>query len=265
MPVYYAVTNPSFKTEGDIKLVKFGQTKNVSSLPSRMRSLQGSGVPEPFTCIYAVEVPEEDTKDYEKLIHDALDRHRQSNNREFFTIGERGAKALMKMIPGKNVTPEAPNQTPKSQKNQKTSSPNRELNENYLEFWTGFVEFAKEQDPNARWQKAHPLSYYNVAVGTSIAYVIISANSRENSLRCSLYIRNKDLFTFLESREPDITEEIGQKYKWDDSKRTKTISIEKKFSDIFSKDDAREHFTWLYEKTNLFKKVFPKHIKSFDK
>ncbi|WP_462137502.1 GIY-YIG nuclease family protein [Candidatus Mycalebacterium sp.] len=117
MPVYYALTNPAYRTKGenkDIKLVKFGKTKDVSSLPKRMHDLQTTGVPDPFTCICAIQVPDKDPKNYENLIHRALKRHRQSG-REFFTIGHEGAIALMKMMPGKDVTSKVkPNGKPKS-------------------------------------------------------------------------------------------------------------------------------------------------------
>ncbi|MGI9559104.1 MAG: DUF5655 domain-containing protein [Thermodesulfobacteriota bacterium] len=111
MPIYYAVTNPAFVKQKkderrEIKLVKFGQSTDFDTIPGRIKTLQSSGVPKPFEVIRAIQVPKKDRKNYENLIHKALDEARYASEREFFTIGQEGAIAMMEIIPGKDVTSE---------------------------------------------------------------------------------------------------------------------------------------------------------------
>ena len=94
MTIYYVITNEAMPG-----LVKIGKTNR--SIKERLEALSSpSSVPGPFVCEYAVQVSDDDQKDYEKLAHAALRELRYNNNREFFQIPLNDAISLMKMIPG---------------------------------------------------------------------------------------------------------------------------------------------------------------------
>ncbi len=93
MTIYYLLTNRAMPG-----LVKIGQTNKTVN--QRIKALYSTGVPTPFVCQYAVEVPSNNKENYEKLMHDALDTLRYNPDREFFEIPVDDAISLMKMIPG---------------------------------------------------------------------------------------------------------------------------------------------------------------------
>ncbi len=82
-------------------LVKIGQTQG--SVEDRMRQLDTTGIPLPFECFYAVEVP--DPAKAERAIHDAFDDHRVRKNREYFRISPDRPKAILQLVQIRNVTP----------------------------------------------------------------------------------------------------------------------------------------------------------------
>ena len=98
MTIFYVLTNEAMPG-----LIKIGKT--TRTLQDRMQELYSTGVPFPFICKYAVEVDENDEKEYEKLIHRGLSEQRANPKREFFEISFESAISLMKMIPGTDVTP----------------------------------------------------------------------------------------------------------------------------------------------------------------
>jgi hypothetical protein len=74
----YILSNPSFKDN----LLKIGHT--TRDVPTRAKKLRTTGVPEPFTIVYAEDVDNPET--IEKIIHENLANFRLSKQREFFEI-----------------------------------------------------------------------------------------------------------------------------------------------------------------------------------
>lgn len=96
MSVVYILTNQSMPG-----IVKIGITSGT--VEERMRGLYSTGVPLPFECYFALEV--ENSLNIEKKLHHGLDDFRVNDSREFFEIDPEKAKALLSMVPGKDVTP----------------------------------------------------------------------------------------------------------------------------------------------------------------
>lgn len=94
--VVYVLINPLMPG-----LCKIGMTSN--DIEARMKQLFTSGVPVPFECHVAVEVP--DAAKTEKLLHDAFGDHRLSSNREFFRIDPERVRAALMLAGGTDVTP----------------------------------------------------------------------------------------------------------------------------------------------------------------
>lgn len=95
MEIVYILINEAFP-----EYVKIGKT---TDLKNRMKQLDTTGVPLPFECYYAVEVPT--SLNIEKLLHQAFDAVRVRESREFFEILPESAKAALKISGGRDVTP----------------------------------------------------------------------------------------------------------------------------------------------------------------
>ena len=100
MPIVYILTHKRMPD-----LVKIGHTGG--ELKDRMNVLK-TGLPGPFECYYAVEVP--DARAIEKKLHDGLVKCRVEGKpkREFFEIDPEEAKALLgiaEVMGGVDVTP----------------------------------------------------------------------------------------------------------------------------------------------------------------
>ncbi|WP_043741733.1 GIY-YIG nuclease family protein [Novispirillum itersonii] len=83
--------------------IKIGMTS--STVADRMRSLDGTGIPLPFECFYAVTV--ENMELAEKKIHDAFGDYRVRKNREFFTVSPDRVKSILELIGKDDVTPKS--------------------------------------------------------------------------------------------------------------------------------------------------------------
>ena len=81
--------------------MKVGKTRN---LRQRVRALDNTSVPMPFSCEYAAKV--DDMDEVEKLLHDAFGDRRVRDNREFFEIDPMRVASALKLAGGKEVTPD---------------------------------------------------------------------------------------------------------------------------------------------------------------
>ena len=82
-------------------IIKIGWTDN--SIEQRMKELDKTGTPLPFTCYYAKQV--DDPTFVESKLHEAFDKFRIRDNREFFRMIPEHAKAALEIASGKDVTP----------------------------------------------------------------------------------------------------------------------------------------------------------------
>ncbi|MDG1201268.1 MAG: GIY-YIG nuclease family protein, partial [Candidatus Actinomarina sp.] len=85
--IVYILTNEAMPD-----MVKIGLTS--TTVEDRMKTLQSTGVPLPFTCYYAAEV--EDASKIEKALHAGYADSRVNPNREFFNISPEAARAILK-------------------------------------------------------------------------------------------------------------------------------------------------------------------------
>ena len=83
-------------------IVKIGQTADIEQ---RLRELDNTSVPVPFTCVLALEV--DDHVGAERLLHEAFSDHRVRKSREFFRVNAQRVVAAMKLTRGRDVTPQS--------------------------------------------------------------------------------------------------------------------------------------------------------------
>ena len=82
-------------------IIKIGWTDK--SVEERMKELDKTSTPVPFTCYFAKKV--EDPTFVESKMHEAFDEFRIRDNREFFRMSPDQAKAALEIATGTDVTP----------------------------------------------------------------------------------------------------------------------------------------------------------------
>lgn len=131
-----------------------------------------------------------------------------------------------------------------------------------LEFWQQLKEFAADHHPELRLRTPRPQHWYDVAIGRSDCHIAFTADSRENQVRCELYIPDsKDLFKSFLASKVQIEKELDLSgvLEWQELPGKKASRIRARHGFIF--DDAttwNEAFQWLSETALRFNKVFSK-------
>ena len=97
--IVYVLTNPAMPG-----LVKIGMTDR-DDVQHRIRDLYTTGVPLPFECVIAREIKDRAAVDIETALHTAFGPNRVNASREFFQIDPEQAQALLRVMPGRDVTP----------------------------------------------------------------------------------------------------------------------------------------------------------------
>jgi len=151
-------------------------------------------------------------------------------------------------------------------KSVKTSAQDGDLTDTktkQLEFWQRLKEFASDKYPELRLRTPRPQHWYDVSIGRSDCHIALIADSRENQVRCELYIPDsKDLFkTFLASAQ-QIEKELGTSLDWQELPGKKAARI-RAFHDFTFADPSTwtDAFQWLSETAIKFKKVFGREWK----
>lgn len=100
--IVYVLTNEAMPG-----LVKIGYTKR-KDIKRRMKELYGTGVPLPFVCHYACQIPIDRCEFIEKKIHSAFAPNRLNPDREFFQILPSQVVSIFEILgpDGKDVTEE---------------------------------------------------------------------------------------------------------------------------------------------------------------
>lgn len=131
-----------------------------------------------------------------------------------------------------------------------------------LEFWQQLKEFASTSHPELKLRTPRPQHWFDVAIGRSDCHIALVVDSRNDKVRCELYIPDsKELYqTFLSFRS-QIEQElaIDEPLEWQElpgkkASRIRTLK-EFRFADSNTWEPA---IRWLIETTIRFKRVFAK-------
>ena len=98
--IVYVLTNPTMSG-----IVKIGMT-NADDVQFRMNQLYSTGVPLPFECVIARQIEGIEAAEIEKALHTAFGPSRINPSREFFEIDPEQVEALLRVMPGEDVTPQ---------------------------------------------------------------------------------------------------------------------------------------------------------------
>lgn len=132
-----------------------------------------------------------------------------------------------------------------------------------LEFWQQFKEFVATSHPELKLRTPRPQHWFIIAIGRSDCHVSLVVDSREDKVRCELYIPNsKELYQTFLSCKSEIENEldISEPLEWQELSGKKASRIRAlqcfRFDDATTWDSA---FIWLAETASRFKRVFGKN------
>ncbi len=114
--IVYVLTNPAMQG-----IVKIGMTDRPD-VQRRMRELYTTGVPLPFDCVIAREIEDREANDIECALHTAFGPYRINSSREFFEVDPEQVEALLRVMPGRDVTPQDVDQSSEIQPEDREAS-----------------------------------------------------------------------------------------------------------------------------------------------
>ena len=134
-----------------------------------------------------------------------------------------------------------------------------------LEFWKGFVEFAKGRRFSLSLRQPRARHWYNIAVGRAGFGLSLEISTVKNRLGCTLYMRASDPALGMLKLEKDAIEtELGQT-DWQElpTKRAGRIAQYRE-ANVGERAMWPEYFDWLCERAEAFHRVFSPRIKALD-
>ena len=129
--IVYVLTNPAMPG-----IVKIGMTDRPD-VQRRMGDLYATGVPLPFDCVIAREIEDREAAEIERALHTAFGPNRVNPSREFFQVEPERVEVLLRVIPGRDVTPQDADQSAELQTDDREASSEfkrRQSRTNELEF-----------------------------------------------------------------------------------------------------------------------------------
>ena len=137
-----------------------------------------------------------------------------------------------------------------------------------LNYWTQLSEMIdNDGDYNAVFNSRKPKGqhWYNLAIGSSLAHISLTINTRENDIKTQIWIRdNKDLYDYLYSQKEEIEEQLGFPLRWErlDNKKASYTNIIKSIN-LNNEDNWDEAIKWHLDMAVNFYNVFSDKIESF--
>lgn len=138
--IVYVLTNPAMPG-----IVKIGMTDGADA-QRRMDALYTTGVPLPFDCVIAWEVEGRDAADIEQALHTAFGTARINPSREFFQMDPEQVEVLLRVIPGRDVTPRFGDQSTQINHDEKEAASEFKRRQNR----TSELEFLESLDDDGR-------------------------------------------------------------------------------------------------------------------
>lgn len=124
-----------------------------------------------------------------------------------------------------------------------------------LEFWQGFVEYAKSKDKTYVSQQPSIHNWYVVRIGSSDYKIKLVHSANSDVVRCQLEIFNDNLYKQLEQYKNEIDSKInGLEWEYEEDRKVNRISIS------YSSDNNDSCYVWLLDMVDRFKDVFVEYL-----
>ena len=157
--IVYVLTNPAMPG-----IVKIGMTDRPD-VQRRMGDLYTTGVPLPFDCVIAREIEDREAAEIERALHTAFEPNRINPSREFFQVEPEQVEVLLRVMPGRNVTPQDAEQSAGFQPDDREASSQfkrrqsrtneieflESLNENGTAVYDRVLALGKQNGMRIRW------------------------------------------------------------------------------------------------------------------
>lgn len=124
-----------------------------------------------------------------------------------------------------------------------------------LEFWQGFVEYAKSKDKTYVSQQPSIHNWYVVRIGSSDYKIKLVHSVNSDVLRCQLEIFNDNLYKQLEQNRTEIDNKInGLEWEYEEDRIVSRIGVSNKIKDITSS------YVWLLDMVDRFRDTFLEYL-----
>jgi hypothetical protein len=122
-------------------------------------------------------------------------------------------------------------------------------------------EYIRNHDSGIRLQTPLPQHWFNFSLGSSLAHLATTINTKQSRFAADLYIPNdKVLFQFLKDDEQNLKEQIGHELNWFEGDKASGFRIFRQVDDVFDASTKDENFKWLYEMVLKLKSVLNPYI-----
>lgn len=124
-----------------------------------------------------------------------------------------------------------------------------------MEFWQGFVDYAKSKDITYISQKPSIYNWYVVRIGSSDYKIKLVHSANSNLVKCQLEVFNDDIYRKLEQYRNEIDNKIND-LEWEflEDKKVNRIGLS------YSYNNIENCYSWLLDKIDNFKDVFLEYI-----
>lgn len=158
----------------------------------------------------------------------------------------------------------SPNEWAKLVRNSVTNTSASETQMLQLTFWQSFKNYVSNIDKSLRLQTPRPQHWFEVSIGSSLAHIALTINSKDNSISCEFQIPNeKTLYNFLKERKLEIEQELGIEASWYEARKYSGLRVKRSVENLFDETKQEEYFKWLYNKTIIFQRIFSKYLKEY--
>ena len=120
-----------------------------------------------------------------------------------------------------------------------------------MEYWQGFVDYAKSKDKTYISQRPSIYNWYVIRIGSSDYKIKLVHSVNSDMIRCQLEIFNDEIYKKLEQYRTEIDNKInGLEWEYLEDRKVNRISCNNN-----SKDNASS-YVWLLDMVDRFKEVF---------
>ena len=132
------------------------------------------------------------------------------------------------------------------------------------QFWIEMCEYIRNIDAGMRLQTPLPQHWFNFSLGSSLAHLATTINTKQNRFAADLYISNdKALYQFLRDDEVNLKNSIGMDLAWFEGEKASGFRVYRQVDNVFNEDAKEENFKWLYEMVLKLRKVLGPYIQEY--
>ena len=132
------------------------------------------------------------------------------------------------------------------------------------QFWIEMCEYIRNHDSNIRLQTPLPQHWFNFSLGSSIAHLATTINTKQNRFAADLYIPNdKSLYQYLRTKESQLVSELGHELNWFEGDKATGFRIYRNVDDVFDEISKDKNFQWLYEMVIKLRTVMLPYIQDY--